>query len=198
MTTRFSGPERTVSLARAFLRELANTHGQHTPPPIEPRLTGSSGATAGKRHVLAYPGASALLGRDPACDIVLLDAEVSREHARIERRGERVTITDLGAKNTTRIDGAAIAPNRPHVLQHGALIEIGGSRFVFEDPVQQYLDSLHPRVPPRAPERASFDPAARPTRPTRATRAPRASILPRVVAAAIAAGALLGLLALWT
>jgi hypothetical protein len=48
---------------------------------------------------------SVLIGRDPACEIVLTDGSVSRKHARIERRGEAWFVVDQGSANGTFVEG---------------------------------------------------------------------------------------------
>ncbi|HVN53487.1 MAG TPA: FHA domain-containing protein [Anaerolineaceae bacterium] len=44
-----------------------------------------------------------IIGRDPACDIIIESPAVSRRHARIEVQGDRVTLEDLGSSNGTFI-----------------------------------------------------------------------------------------------
>lgn len=47
---------------------------------------------------VAIPAGRALVvGRSESCDVVLHDAKASRQHARVERRGERLVLVDLGA-----------------------------------------------------------------------------------------------------
>lgn len=49
-----------------------------------------------------------LLGRAEDCDVVLAEPSISRHHARIERRGGRARIRDLGSHNGTQVDGATV------------------------------------------------------------------------------------------
>src|SRR4051812_2643570 len=70
-----------------------------------------------------------LLGRDPACEIVLTSADVSRRHARIERRGDGYYVEDLGSKAGTRLNGEMLG--RPMRLREGDRIGIGGCTFLF-------------------------------------------------------------------
>jgi len=44
------------------------------------------------------------VGRDATADIVIDENLVSRLHARIERRGERYVVIDLGSTNLTRVN----------------------------------------------------------------------------------------------
>jgi len=50
----------------------------------------------------------AVLGRDPACDVVLDDASVSRRHAVLETAGSRFTLRDLSSANGTFVDGVRV------------------------------------------------------------------------------------------
>ncbi|NPA92079.1 MAG: FHA domain-containing protein [Chloroflexi bacterium] len=51
---------------------------------------------------------------------------VSRLHAAIRVYPDgRVTITDLGSSNGTRVNGVKILPNTPHTLQHGDMVALG-------------------------------------------------------------------------
>jgi pSer/pThr/pTyr-binding forkhead associated (FHA) protein len=58
-----------------------------------------------------FPLASEIMvvGRDEQADIRIDEPLVSRFHARIERRGERVFLIDLGSTNSTRINGEIVS-----------------------------------------------------------------------------------------
>ncbi|HFC08822.1 MAG TPA: FHA domain-containing protein [Chloroflexi bacterium] len=60
---------------------------------------------------------------------------VSRLHAalRVDAHG-RLTITDMGSSNGTRVNGIKILPNTPHPLQHGDIVALG--KLVFQVLIQ--------------------------------------------------------------
>lgn len=60
-----------------------------------------------KGRVFAVEG-KVVIGRDPACGIAINDPEVSRQHAELEPRGNRVTLKDLGSTNGTRVNGQLV------------------------------------------------------------------------------------------
>jgi hypothetical protein len=72
-------------------------------------------------------GDSATIGRGTSCEIQLDDGRgrVSREHARITRRGGAVVIEDLASTNGTRVNGARITRKD---LGEGDIIEVGSFR----------------------------------------------------------------------
>jgi transcriptional regulator with PAS, ATPase and Fis domain len=73
---------------------------------------------------------SVLAGPEPGVVTWLLDdAQVSRQHVRIEGRGGVYTITDLGSRNGTSVDGEAIG--EPVKLRDGAIIFVGTHVAVF-------------------------------------------------------------------
>jgi hypothetical protein len=49
-----------------------------------------------------------LVGRAPACGLVLDAPKVSRSHCRIEAKGDAVLVTDLGSRNGTFVNGKRI------------------------------------------------------------------------------------------
>jgi len=63
------------------------------------------------------------LGRAPGSDIVINDPQVSRQHARISRRGELRVIEDLGSTNGTFVNGMRLVG--PHTLADGDVISLG-------------------------------------------------------------------------
>jgi hypothetical protein len=54
-------------------------------------------------------GDSALVGREPSCDLVVADGSVSRKHARLERRDGGWTVVDQGSANGTFLDSQRVA-----------------------------------------------------------------------------------------
>ncbi|HVW29470.1 MAG TPA: sigma 54-interacting transcriptional regulator [Polyangiaceae bacterium] len=62
------------------------------------------------------------LGRDAACDTVLLGDEVSRRHARIRVRGAFPVITDLGSRNGVFVNGQR---EKERLLAPGDVVRIG-------------------------------------------------------------------------
>jgi pSer/pThr/pTyr-binding forkhead associated (FHA) protein len=49
-----------------------------------------------------------LLGRNPLCGIVLSEAEVSRQHAKLSLCEGKITLEDLDSNNSTFIDGKRV------------------------------------------------------------------------------------------
>jgi hypothetical protein len=70
-----------------------------------------------------------VLGRSSACDLVLDDANASRRHAELRRRGDAVTIVDLDSTNGTAVNGKRV---REQALSPGDTITIGTTTLVLE------------------------------------------------------------------
>ncbi|MGD2162124.1 MAG: FHA domain-containing protein [Anaerolineales bacterium] len=64
-----------------------------------------------------------LIGRDVTNDVVVGDAEVSRQHARITRTPGGYVLEDLGSTNGTFVNGERLTT--PRVLNPGDLIALG-------------------------------------------------------------------------
>jgi len=82
----------------------------------------------GKRLVVGAQGAT--IGRSRSCDIVLDDANVSRQHAEVRPRGGGWFVADLGSTNGVAVNGARI--EQAHALRPGDRIELGTSVLTFE------------------------------------------------------------------
>jgi hypothetical protein len=65
---------------------------------------------------------SAVIGRDPSCDVVVDDVRVSKRHAEVLPDGDAWVIEDLGSKNGTSVDGK---PAR-QTLKEGCWVSVGG------------------------------------------------------------------------
>ncbi|RPH63434.1 MAG: FHA domain-containing protein, partial [Acidobacteria bacterium] len=64
------------------------------------------------------------IGRRSSHDLYLAGADVSRDHAQIERKGERFTLRDRGSRGGTFVNGEPVAER---VLEHGDRIHLGRS-----------------------------------------------------------------------
>lgn len=65
------------------------------------------------------------IGRGPDNGLILVDALVSRHHARLTRRGDHLVISDAGSTNGTRVNGLVV---REAVLDMGDVIDVGSHR----------------------------------------------------------------------
>lgn len=75
-----------------------------------------------------------VIGRSAAAGLVVVDAKVSREHARLARRTGAWWLNDLGSKNGTFVNGDDIGTTS-RCLADGDEIVLGGAIvFVFHDP----------------------------------------------------------------
>jgi pSer/pThr/pTyr-binding forkhead associated (FHA) protein len=70
-----------------------------------------------------------LVGRDDTADIRIDEPLVSRAHARIERRGPRYFVIDLGSTNYTRVNGTVVSEQE---LKHGDEVLFGRARCLFQ------------------------------------------------------------------
>lgn len=117
-------------------------------------------------------------GRGPDNDITLDDTQVSRNHARLLRRGDEVIIEDLGSTNGTLINGKPITGQ--HVLQPADIISIGSSVFGvrgFSAPqtIGVTQISMEPRnYPPPVPSASTLPQPSPTVAPRPAPKAPTA------------------------
>jgi ABC-type multidrug transport system ATPase subunit/pSer/pThr/pTyr-binding forkhead associated (FHA) protein/ABC-type multidrug transport system permease subunit len=68
-----------------------------------------------------------VLGRDPDCDLPVADERASWRHLQIERDGAELTLTDLGSKNGTYVNGRRVDSN-PVAIVSETIVQLGGTR----------------------------------------------------------------------
>jgi predicted component of type VI protein secretion system len=73
--------------------------------------------------VFELPKEVSLIGRDVTNDVVVGDAEVSRQHSRLTRTPSGYVLEDLGSTNGTFVNGERLVA--PRVLNPGDLIALG-------------------------------------------------------------------------
>jgi DNA-binding NtrC family response regulator len=90
------------------------------------------------------PAIGAVIGADPGCDVVLADPAVSSRHCMIAPGAHGFTVTDLGSKNGTMLDGARVGKV---TAAPGAVLALG--RTLIEMlPADEVVD-----IPPSAHDR---------------------------------------------
>ncbi len=100
------------------------------PEPPNLTLRVRRGLPPGARISLALAeGAAVVIGRDPACDLVLTDPRASRRHLEIARDGARLRFRDLGSSNGTRLGGALATDGE---IGLGDVLSIGDSELAVE------------------------------------------------------------------
>jgi pSer/pThr/pTyr-binding forkhead associated (FHA) protein len=76
-------------------------------PEEYPLLVAQEGPLKGQRWQLSQ---TLVLGREPSCDVVVADRQISRFHARLTPTPEGVILEDLGSKNGTHHNGMPLSP----------------------------------------------------------------------------------------
>jgi Ca-activated chloride channel family protein len=92
------------------------------------RLQVVRGDLAGQLFPLTKP--RTILGRTAGADIVIRDADVSRQHLMITGQHGRFLAQDMGSTNSSWLNGRVLA--RPEVLSPGDVIRIGGVELRYE------------------------------------------------------------------
>lgn len=105
-----------------------------------PILVAQDGPLKGQRWPLSH---TLMVGRDPTCEIIVQDRQVSRFHARISPTQEGVMVEDLGSKNGTNHNGTEVAG--PVMLQDGDLLGIAVAQqflFLTSDATMPLVDGI--------------------------------------------------------
>lgn len=102
-------------------------------PPAQPELSGDAcliliygGPELGKRFELTK---DATIGRDASNDICVDLPFISRQHARLTRGDKGWSVSDLGSRNGTHINGHIIEGET--LLRNGDQIKVGGAIFKY-------------------------------------------------------------------
>lgn len=105
---------------------------------VEAHLVTELNDTSQARLVIVAPGKTwevplvaeaVTLGRHAENDVDLDYPNVSRRHARVERRGDEFTLRDLGSANGTWVNGARV---ESRALQDGDNVRIGSATIAFK------------------------------------------------------------------
>ena len=89
-------------------------------------------------------GTTVTIGRGTSNQVQLHDTEVSREHAELMQRGDKLVLRDLGSSNGTFVNGS---PVREHELASGDQLQLGRTLLLYtgvtEDQVEDLADKIN-------------------------------------------------------
>lgn len=75
-------------------------------------------------------GRPVVIGRQPDCDLVIDDANISRRHAEVTLVDGQYAVRDLGSTNGTQVNGQTLASHR--ILRDGDIVSLGSHSIRFE------------------------------------------------------------------
>jgi DNA-binding NtrC family response regulator/pSer/pThr/pTyr-binding forkhead associated (FHA) protein len=95
-----------------------------------PSLVAATGPLAGSRFMV---DGDTTIGRSPSCEIAIADSRASRRHVQLSLRDGKLTLTDLGSRNGTLVNGERITGSR--TLEPGDRVIVGSTTFVVDPPL---------------------------------------------------------------
>lgn len=134
---------------------MANLGGQQDLP----YLRVMNGPAEGQKFDIRPDLTEALIGRADECHFQINDANVSRQHAKIHRDWNDITLHDLGSKNGVLVNNKRIGKGKR--LKDTDQILLGAVRLTFVDPTAAILQTLE-GLPAFAREEESIDSALLP------------------------------------
>ena len=128
----------TRDLALALVSQAMAALGED----VSPKIRVLEGRDRGASLTLEDEGRAYVVGRGPSCDLPLEEADASREHVRITRRGSVVMARDLESKNGVFIGESRISPGRDTVWRAASMLRVGATVIALEEPVATALTEL--------------------------------------------------------
>lgn len=139
------------------------------------------GPDAGRELVIAELGRRYVLGRGQGVDLVLDDADASRRHVEIERRGTDLWVRDLGSKNGVKLGERVLDAGKEQAWSQNTVLSVGGNRLRYDDPAQEALLELERAADERLTDDESVDPPNLSPEPSAAGEAAGADESPRAL-----------------
>ena len=87
------------------------------------------GSPQGHRFFLTQP--EMIIGRDPAVEISVADQGISRKHAKVNKEGDQVRLTDLNSSNGTFVNDKKVNPGESVILAKEDMVKLGNTIFKF-------------------------------------------------------------------
>jgi pSer/pThr/pTyr-binding forkhead associated (FHA) protein len=168
----------TREIALGLVAEALAAQGE----PATARVSVIQGPDTGRELEVSEPGRAYVVGRGQGVDLVLTDADASRRHVEILRRGSQLFVRDLGSKNGARFGDRPLEPDKETAWPASVILVVGANRLSFQDPVAEALAELERSADERMRDDDSVDP------PTTADDAQVDAVEPQLTASPIAEG----------
>jgi pSer/pThr/pTyr-binding forkhead associated (FHA) protein len=128
----------TRDLAFALVQRAMDAVGDDTVAKVRV----AEGPDIGEELRLSEEGRAYVVGRAETCDLPLADADASREHALIARRGGQILLRDLGSRNGVYLGDMRLTPDRDVVWRAPTMARIGITVLALDEPVSAALAEL--------------------------------------------------------
>jgi pSer/pThr/pTyr-binding forkhead associated (FHA) protein len=128
----------TRDLAFALVQRAMDAVGDDTVAKVRV----AEGPDIGEELRLSEEGRAYVLGRAETCDLPLADADASREHAVVARRGGQILLRDLNSRNGVYLGDSKLAPDRDVVWRAPTMARIGITVLALDEPVSVALAEL--------------------------------------------------------
>jgi pSer/pThr/pTyr-binding forkhead associated (FHA) protein len=170
----------TRDLAFALVQRAMDAVGDDTVAKVRV----AEGPDIGEELRLVEEGRAYVIGRAETCDLPLADADSSREHAVVARRGGQILLRDLDSRNGVFLGDQRLTPDRDVVWRAPMMARIGLTVLALDEPVSTALAELEaaedeamreddvPPVPPSASAPAPGPSSAAPSASSKVSRAP--------------------------
>lgn len=128
----------TRDLAFALVQRAMDAVGDDTVAKVRV----AEGPDIGEEIRLDEEGRAYVIGRAETCDLPLADADASREHAVVARRGGQILLRDLSSRNGVFLGESKLAPDRDVVWRAPTMARIGITVLALDEPVSAALAEL--------------------------------------------------------
>ena len=128
----------TRDLAFALVQRAMDAMGDDTMPKVRV----AEGPDIGEEMRLGEEGRAYVIGRAETCDLPLADADASREHALVARRGGQILLRDLNSRNGVYLGDHRLTPDRDVVWRSQTMARIGFTVLALDEPVSLALAEL--------------------------------------------------------
>lgn len=159
----------TRDLALALVQRAMMSQGNDTVP----RVSVVEGADMGTVLRLEDEGRVYVAGRGESCDLPLADADASREHVQIVRRGATVLVRDLRSKNGSTMGEQPVPTGRDAPWKQSVMLRVGATVLALEEPVADALGDLETAPDEKMVAGETPEPPRSSQRPSEPEGAPR-------------------------
>ncbi|MBK7583199.1 MAG: FHA domain-containing protein [Myxococcales bacterium] len=128
----------TKEIALGLVAEALEAQGD----PSAVRVFVTEGPDAGREVSIREAGRPYVLGRGQGVELSLDDADASRRHVEITRKGTQLLVRDLGSKNGASLGGNKLDAGKDVVWPTGVPLQVGTNVLSYEDPVSEALAEL--------------------------------------------------------